>query len=66
MQNKAHLLAAGMHNRRAARFGEQSPEGIQFAHLERVDHGQGIWGSHLNQAELAAVGVLRDEFGVKR
>ena len=65
MQDEAHLLATGVHDGRAAGLGHQSPEGLKLAHRQRIDHRQRVWGRHLDQAELAAVGVLRHEFRVE-
>ncbi len=65
LQDEAHLLAAGMHDCGAAGLGEQPPERVQLLHLERVDHRERVGGSNLDQAELAAIGVFRHEFGVE-
>lgn len=65
MQDKAHFLAAGMNHRCPSGVGQQPPEGFEFRHLEGVDHRQFTSRSHLDQTELAAVGVLRDKLSVK-
>ena len=65
VQDKAHFLAARVNHRGAAGLREQPPEGLELADLERVDHRERVGGRDLDQAELAAVGVLGDEFRVE-
>ena len=42
-----------------------TPEGVELPDLERVDHGEHARRRHLDQAELAAMGVLGDELRVE-
>ena len=65
MQDEAHLLAAGVNDRLAARLRQEPPEGLDLPDRQRVDNGQHAGGRYLEQAELAAVGVLRDKLGVE-
>ena len=65
MQDEAQLLAARMHHRRAARFGQEPPERLEVVGLERVDDSEDTRCGHLHEAELAAVGVLGDKLRVE-
>ena len=65
MKNEAELFAACVDDRGASGLRQQPPERLQVAGLQGVDGGEDAGGGHLHEAELTAVGVLRDEFRVE-
>ena len=65
LQAEAKFLSSGVHDRRMVAFAERLPKGRDVPDFTRVNHRQLVADGHLDQAQVGAIGVFRDEFRVK-
>ncbi len=65
IEGEAEFFAAGMDDGVVIGLGEDFPKTIERAGSEGVDDAEARGGADLHEAELRAVGVLGNEFGIE-